>query len=87
MTSIVEVDEAGTLHLPASILPESAPRTRYLASMQGQQLVLARAGAEAGLWNTTTPEEWVRDFRAWVAGHKDGPGLSDEAISRDTIYD
>jgi hypothetical protein len=35
-----------------------------------------------------SPEEWVRQFKAWAASHAadDFPLLSDEAISRDTIY-
>ena len=34
------------------------------------------------------PEEWVREYRAWVASHAgdDLPVLSDEAISREFIY-
>lgn len=32
-------------------------------------------------------DEWDRSFRAWVHSHpKDTPLLSDEAISRDSIY-
>lgn len=34
-----------------------------------------------------TPEEWVRQFHAWAESHDRGtPLLSDEAISRDSIY-
>jgi hypothetical protein len=34
-----------------------------------------------------SPEEWVREFRAWVHSHtSDAPLLSDEAISREFIY-
>ncbi len=34
------------------------------------------------------PEEWVRQFKAWIRSHAgdDLPVLSDEAISRDSIY-
>jgi hypothetical protein len=34
------------------------------------------------------PDEWVREFRAWVASNDedDLPLLSDEAISREFIY-
>ena len=35
----------------------------------------------------TDPEEWVRQFRAWVNSHDSNlPVLSDEAMSRDSIY-
>lgn len=35
-----------------------------------------------------TPEQWVDEFRAWVHSHSgdDLPLLSDEAISREYIY-
>jgi hypothetical protein len=38
--------------------------------------------------NELSPEEWVREFRAWVASHAgdDLPVLSDEAMSREFIY-
>jgi hypothetical protein len=39
------------------------------------------------LQDELTPEEWVRQFDAWVDGHdRTTPLLSDEAISRDSIY-
>jgi hypothetical protein len=36
-----------------------------------------------------TPEQWVEEFRAWIRSHSgdDLPLLSDEAISREFIYD
>ena len=35
-----------------------------------------------------SPEEWVREFKAWTRSHAGDnlPLLSDEAISRDFIY-
>jgi hypothetical protein len=34
-----------------------------------------------------SPDEWIRKFRAWAHSHKaDTPLLSDEAISRESIY-
>jgi hypothetical protein len=36
---------------------------------------------------TETPEEWIARFHAWVHSHPtDTPLLSDEAISRESIY-
>jgi hypothetical protein len=35
----------------------------------------------------TDPKEWARQFRAWVDGHDPSiPVLSDEAMSRESIY-
>lgn len=39
-------------------------------------------------YETATPEEWSLAFREWVDSHRDLnlPNLSDEAISRESIY-
>jgi hypothetical protein len=43
----------------------------------------SRAGSEAEL----NAEQWLREFKVWVHGHATTtPLLSDEAISRDSIY-
>ncbi len=35
----------------------------------------------------TDPQEWLRQFRAWAGGHdRTTPSLSDEAVSRESIY-
>lgn len=35
----------------------------------------------------TNPKEWARQFRAWAESHDPNtPVLSDEAMSRDSIY-
>jgi len=39
-------------------------------------------------YETATPEEWSRAWREWAAGHhSQSPGLSDEAVGRDSIYE
>jgi hypothetical protein len=44
-------------------------------------------GRPRSLQDELTPEEWVRQFDAWVDSHdRTTPLLSDEAISRDSIY-
>jgi hypothetical protein len=43
--------------------------------------------ARAGSGSELNTEQWSRDFKAWVHGHATTtPLLSDEAISRDSIY-
>ena len=35
----------------------------------------------------TDPKEWARQFRTWARSHRtDTPLLSDEAVSRESIY-
>ena len=38
------------------------------------------------LWRRS-PEEQIRSLEEWVASLPPGPGLSDYAVSRDSIYD
>jgi hypothetical protein len=87
MSTIIEVDESGSLHLPAAILPQPAPHTRYVASVHGQQVVLTPVETQASFWKTVMPEERAADILRWAASHPDGPGLPDEAAGRDGIYD
>lgn len=37
-------------------------------------------------WQGLSAEERVKDFRAWMDRFTDGPGLPDEALSRENIY-
>jgi hypothetical protein len=47
----------------------------------------AQPARPRSLQDELTPEEWVRQFDAWVASHdRTTPLLSDEAISRESIY-
>lgn len=87
MSTIIEVDESGSLRLPPTVLPKSEPHTRYVASLHGQQVIVAPAEGEEPFWRRATPEQRAADFLRWAASHTDGAGLSDEAVSRDSIYD
>jgi hypothetical protein len=76
-------------------LPPNVERA-YLAAAQARGLKLADvvrevlvAAQPSGPAAELTPEEWMREFRAWAHSHDADnlPILSDEAISRDSIYD
>ena len=41
---------------------------------------------ERPFYETATPEEWVKAFKNWVNHFPPHPVLSDEAISRESIY-
>lgn len=45
--------------------------------------------AEAKLfWQTATPEEWSKALYEWAESHDHNtPGLSDEAVERESIYE
>lgn len=45
------------------------------------------AGQPVSLQDELSPEEWVRQFRAWAQGHdRTTPLLSAEAIRRESLY-
>ena len=87
MSAILEVDERGNLQLPADALPISKPHTRYVASTNGHQVVLAPADSEKPFWMTAAPAERAEDILRWAASHTDGPGLPEQATHRDSIYE
>ncbi|MBE9050798.1 hypothetical protein IQ243_10305 [Nostocales cyanobacterium LEGE 11386] len=49
---------------------------------------LVQPAQERPFYETATPAEWVAAFRDWVESHRglNLPTLSDEAISRESIY-
>jgi hypothetical protein len=78
-------------------LPPSVEQA-YLAMAQARGLPLAEVvrdvlvaaqPAAVGEYLALEPEEWVRKFQIWSQRHDqdDLPILSDEAISRESIYE
>ena len=61
-----------------ALLEEKVNTTKYEASVE----------AKSGHFQlTSTPEEWIKAFREWAESHRHNtPHLSDEAISRESIY-
>jgi hypothetical protein len=49
---------------------------------------LVQPSRERPFYETATPQEWVTAFTEWVESHRELnlPSLSDEAISRSSIY-
>jgi hypothetical protein len=87
VTALLKTDENGNLQVPADLLPDSSPNTEYSVSRTGQSAIIEPAIVVRDFWRKLTPEQRVQEFLAWVDSHKDGPGLSDWAVSRDSIYD
>ena len=53
----------------------------------GVEALRARLDARAESGQPMSADEWMRKFRAWAHSHPaDTPLLSDEAISRESIY-
>lgn len=87
MSAIIEADENGTLQVPASLLPSAAPHARYRVEAEPSRIVLFPETSAQPFWESATPAQRAREFLRWANSHTDGIGLSDEAVSRDSIYD
>jgi hypothetical protein len=87
MAQILEVDPDGTLRLPPEVLHSIRPSTRYRVESKDDALVLYPADAGQPLWAAASGPELAAAFRRWAASHENGPGLPDEAVSRESIYD
>ena len=87
MSQIVEVDERGTIQLPADLLITVKPHTRFALEQRGATLVLQPIAAQP-FWATATPEERAAAVRQWAALDRPAaPRLSDAAVSREQMYD
>lgn len=87
MKGIIEADEQGALHIPASCLSGVKPGTRYQIEQRDQQIIIIPENQPEPFWKTASPEERVKAFQEWVEECKTPAGLSDYAVSRDSIYD
>jgi hypothetical protein len=53
----------------------------------GVETIRQQLQSRVGLGSELNTEQWLREFKAWVHGHATTtPLLSDEAVSRDSIY-
>ena len=87
ISQIIEVNEEGGLYLPPEVLGNTEPHTRYALQAQNGTLMLTRLEQEQPFWATATPEERAKAFREWALNHKGGPGLSDEMLRRENMYE
>lgn len=65
MTQVIETDEEGRLVLPAELLGEAKPRTRYTVEVNGARFIVEPEEA-ALVSGALTPEEWKRGWDAFV---------------------
>jgi hypothetical protein len=87
MTQILEVDEQGALYLPPELLGDVPPHTRFVVEVQGNTLTL-RPQQSAPFWATATPQERANAFLRWASRERPkAPPLSDEALSRESLYE
>jgi hypothetical protein len=66
---------AGLIHIPDDVV------------WIGVETIRQRLEAREGIHTPLSAKEWSREFHAWMESHStDAPILSDEAISRESIY-
>lgn len=90
MEQVVEVNEDGTISLPAELVGNVAPHTRFVVERQNGKLVLQPENSSA-FWEKLTPAQRAEDFRQWIASirqHEPArPPLPGEALRRENMYD
>ena len=87
MSTLLETDETGALHLPPELLPHAAPHRQYLVETENGRVLVQEAPVAGAFWQTATPEERAADILRWAESHHDGRNLPDAALGRDAIYD
>ncbi|MEK7408833.1 MAG: hypothetical protein AAB225_27530 [Acidobacteriota bacterium] len=88
MGHTVQADEHGALVVPAELLGNVCPGTRYAVEPHGDVLILRREGSDARQWwSTTTPAQRAAWLEAWVGSLPPAPPLPREATRRDSMYD
>lgn len=71
----------------AALKAKAAAQGLSLKAWLGELAKELPAADARSLQDELTPEEWVGQFRAWAESHdRTTPLLSDEAISRESIY-
>ena len=87
MSTIVEIDERGTIQLPEDVLAAVGPYTRLVVEVHGATLIL-RPEAGEPFWVTASPAERAAAVRRWAALDRPAaPILGDEALRREEMYD
>ncbi|MBA3946315.1 MAG: hypothetical protein H0X37_17340 [Herpetosiphonaceae bacterium] len=87
MSRIVEIDEHGVLQLPDDLLATVKPRTRYMVEIQGATLIF-HPDREQPFGTETSGVARSEALRRWAAlEHPPVPMLTDEALSREQMYD
>lgn len=90
---IVELNPDGGVRFPAEVLEAVKPHTHFIIKMQAGALVLYPTNSgetdtsAQPLWATATPQEQAASFRQWASSFTKGPGLPDEALRRESMYD
>jgi adenylate kinase len=91
MEQVIEMSADGIIQLPQEVVTRIKSPVHFVIEEEADELVLRLKKNEPPFWATATPEEWVANFRQWMArirAESDGrPPLPDEALHRESMYD
>jgi hypothetical protein len=83
MNLTIELSDEQAVALRAQAEAQGLTLEQWLRQLAEQHLKLASIAH----LQRADPKEWARQFRAWANGHDpNGPVLSAEAMSRESIY-
>ena len=87
MTVTLELSPEVEAGLLAQAQAEGLNVSDYVQNLVRERISTRAAGASLPAYELP-PEEWVRQFEAWTRSHagRNLPVLSDEAMSRESIY-
>jgi len=85
--ALLKTDKSGALTLPPSILPNSTANAEYDVSVRGDHLIVKPAAPKNYFWTKLSPDQRAERFSAWVKETAVPVGLSDNAVSRESIYE
>ncbi|MDY6804986.1 MAG: hypothetical protein SXA11_14435 [Cyanobacteriota bacterium] len=73
----------------AQVVQSLSPAERSLLEQKLKAMLdkTSQEGQKRPFYETATSTEWAKEFREWAESHpRNSPSLSDEAISRESIY-
>ena len=86
MTLKIDLDPEVESRLRGEAAKEGVEAGEYARRLIEQHLPVPETGKKS-LWETLTPEEWKREFRAWIDSHDPTkPPLPPEAFERASFY-
>ena len=86
MKALLELDDKGELRVPAAMLPGATPHARYHVEVWERQVLISPVNGEL-FWQQASAQERAADILQWAESHRQGPGLPDQAITREGLYD
>lgn len=88
MHRIIQVDDDGSLRIPAELLRGSQPNGGYEVEVRDHTILLHPTDKPAPFWAVAAPDERAARMRAWADEKRPtAAALPAEALRREQIYD